>query len=72
MQQGFSLVLSQVNNKNEGKCKGVKEWAEKELNKAAVDMQLQMRYWEEDQKRRAALKEREMAANAQKEIQDEL
>ena len=30
------------------KCKGIKRWTEKELNKAAVEIQLQMRYWEED------------------------
>ena len=47
----------------------MKGWAEKEVNRAALEVQLQMRYWEEGEKRRAQLEE--MSRTAQQK-QDEL
>ena len=47
----------------------MKEWAEKEVNRAALEVQLQMRYWEEGEKRMAQIEE--MSRNAQQK-QDEL
>lgn len=47
----------------------MKGWAEKEVNRAALEVQLQMRYWEEGEKRREKVEE--MTRSAQQK-QDEL
>jgi hypothetical protein len=61
--------MTSVAEVDERLCVGVKEWAEKEVNKAALEVQLQMRYWEEGEKRRAQIEE--MSRSAQQK-QDEL
>ena len=61
--------MDEVAEVDEGQCAGVKGWAEKEVNRAALEVQLQMRYWEEGEKRRKQVEE--MTSSAQQK-QDEL
>ena len=41
----------------------MKGWAEKEVNRAALEVQLQMRYWEEGEKRREQVEEMTRSAH---------
>ena len=56
--EGMMIEMEQTSKTESERCKEMKAWTESEVRSAALELQLQMRYWEEEQKRKAILQDR--------------